>query len=127
MKSLNIKTRLVLLVGSLLILLLAAASFTVVRMRASNASLGSLYNDRVVSLEQLKHVGDAYNDSVDIAHKVAAGSLAAPEGATQLKADQARIARRWKEYANSDLDEQELPLVKQGTPLMPSVAHSTTA
>ena len=118
MKSLNIKTRLVLLVGSLLILLVAAASFTVVRMKASNASLGSLYNDRVVSLEQLKHVGDAYNDAVDIAHKVAAGSLAAPEGAAQLKADQGKIARSWKDYASSDLDEQELPLVRQGTPLM---------
>src|SRR6202000_3445634 len=61
---------------------------------------------------------DAYNDAVDIAHKVAAGSLAAPEGAAQLKADQGKIARRWKDYASSDLDEQELPLVRQGTPLM---------
>ena len=118
MKSLSIKTRLVLLVGSLLILLVAAASFTVFRMKASNAALGSLYNDRVVSLEQLKHVGDAYNDAIDIAHKVAAGSLAAPAAATQLKADQDRIAKRWKDYASSDLDDEEMPLVKQGTPLM---------
>ena len=70
MKSLSIKTRLVLLVGSLLILLIAAASFTIFRMKAGNESLGSLYNDRVVALEQLKHVADAYNEAVDIAHKV---------------------------------------------------------
>jgi hypothetical protein len=36
MKSLTIKTRLALLVGGLLILLIAAASFTVFRMKASN-------------------------------------------------------------------------------------------
>jgi methyl-accepting chemotaxis protein len=118
MKSLSIKTRLLVLVGSLLILLVAAASFTVFRMKASNASLGSLYNDRVVALEQLKHLGDAYNDAVDIAHKVAAGSLAVPAGTTRLKDDQAKIARHWQEYASSDLDEQELPLVKQGVSLM---------
>ena len=56
MKSLSIKTRLALLVGSLLILLIAAAGFTVVRMKASNESLGSLYNERVTALELLKHV-----------------------------------------------------------------------
>ena len=118
MKSLSIKTRLVLLVGSLLILLIAAASFTLFRMQASNESLGSLYNDRVVALEQLKHVADAYNDAVDIAHKVGSGSLAGSAGAAQVKAAQARIAQRWKDYASSSLDEQELPLVKQALPLM---------
>jgi len=57
--------------GGLLNLLATAAGFTVFRMKASNESLGSLYNDRVMSLEQLKHAGDAYNEVVDIAHKVA--------------------------------------------------------
>ncbi len=118
MKSLSIKTRLILLVGSLLILLIAAASFTVFRMKASNESLGSLYNERVVALEQLKHVADGYNDAVDIAHKVGAGSLAGPAGAAQVKAAQAKIAQRWKEYASSNLDDEELPLVRQAGPLM---------
>ena len=118
MKSLSIKTRLALLVGSLLILLVAAAGFTVSRMKAGNESLGSLYNDRVVSLEQLKHTGDAYNEVVDIAHKVGSGALAGPAGATQLKAAQAKIARRWKDYLATDLDGEELPLIKQATPLM---------
>ena len=117
MKSLSIKTRLVLLVGSLLILLLAAAAFTVFRMKASNESLGSLYNDRVMSLEQLKTAGDAYNHIVDIAHKVGSGSLTGSAGATQVRAAKARGDERWKAYASSSLDEQELPLVKQATPL----------
>ena len=118
MKSLRIKTRLLLLVGSLLILLVIAAGFVVLRMKASNASLGSLYNDRVVALEQLKHVGDGYNDVVDIAHKVGAGSLTASAAATQVKAAQARLGDSWKAYAASDLDDQERPLVAQATPLM---------
>ena len=118
MQSLTIKTRLILLVGSLLVLLVAAAGFTVVRMKASNESLGSLYNERVAALELLKHVGDGYNEAVDVAHKVGAGSLAAPAGAAEVKAAQARIAARWKDYASSSLDDEELPLVKQAAPLM---------
>jgi methyl-accepting chemotaxis protein len=119
MKSLSIQTRLVLLVGSLLLLLVAAASFTVFRMKASNESLGSLYNDRVVALEQLKSVADAYgNDVVDTAHKAGSGSLPGSAGAARVKAAQITIAKRWKEYLASELDEQELPLVRQATPLM---------
>ena len=119
MKSLSIKTRLVLLVGSLLILLIAAASFTVFRMKASYESLGSLYNDRVVALEQLKHVADEYgNGVVDVAHKVGSGSMTGSAGAARVKAAQAKIARRWKDYLATELDDQELPLVKQAAPLM---------
>ena len=97
---------------------MAAASFTLLRMKASNESLGSLYNDRVMSLEQLKHVADGYNDAVDIAHKVGAGSLTGAAGAAQVKAAQAKIAQRWKDYASSSLDDEEVPLVKQASPLM---------
>ena len=118
MKSLSIKTRLALLVGSLLILLIVAASFTVFRMKASNESLGSLYNDRVTALEQLKHVGDGYSDMVDIAHKVGSGALASAAGATQLRTAQARAATRWKEYLATELDAEEVPLTRQAAPLV---------
>ena len=119
MKSLSLKTRLLLLVGSLLVLLLVAASALVLRMKASNESLGSLYNDRVVALEQLKSVADAYGNGVlDVAHKVVDGSLPAATGSTQVKAAQAAIARRWKDYVATDLDAEERPLVAQAAPLM---------
>jgi methyl-accepting chemotaxis protein len=118
MKHLSIKTRLVLLVSSLLILLVAAAGFTVSRMKAGNESLASLYNDRVASLELLKHTADGYNEAVDVAHKVAAGTLATPAGVAQVKAAQDKIAQRWKDYSSSSLDAQELPLVRQAEPLM---------
>jgi len=118
MKSLSIKTRLLLLVGSLLVLLVVAASFLVFRMKASNASLGSLYNDRVMSVELLKHVDDGYNEVVDIAHKVGAAAMAPAAGATQAKAARDKAARSWKAYLATPLDDQERPLIGQLTPLM---------
>ena len=121
MKSLSIKIRLVLLVGSLLLLLVVAAAFLVYRMKASNESLGSLYNDRVTALELLKHTGDGYNDIVDIAHKVGAGSLTASAGATVVKEARDKAARPWKAYLSTELDAQELPLTAKARPL---VAHA---
>jgi len=118
MKSLTIKTRLLLLVGSLLALLVIAASFLVFRMNASNVSLGSLYNDRVISLEQLKHASDAYNDIVDIAHKAAGGSLAPAAASTQVKAALAKGGARWKDYLATELDEQERTLAQQASALI---------
>ena len=118
MKNLSIKTRLVLLVGSLLILLVGAAASTVLRMKASNESLGALYNDRVMSVELLKHVDDGYNQIVDIAHKVGSASLTPAAGAAQAREAQAKAAQRWQAYLATPLDEQEQVLVTQVKPLM---------
>ena len=118
MKSLTIKTRLLLLVGTLLCLLILAASALVLRMKASNESLGSLYEDRVVALEQLKRMDDGYNSIIDIAHKVGGASMASNVGAAQVRQAQAKAAKAWKDYTASTLDAQETPLVQHATPLM---------
>ena len=118
MSRLTIKTRLLLLVGSLLILFVAAAGVVVLRMKADNASLGELYNDRVVSIERLKHVGDGYNDIVDIAHKVGSAQMTAAVGAAQVKAAQAKSAGNWKAYLATDIDAGERALIARATPLM---------
>ncbi len=119
LKSLRIQTRLLLLVGSLLALFVLACAFGLVRMKADNDSLGSLYNDRVGSLEQLKGVADAYgNGFVDTAHKVANGALSAQAGLAVVRSSQATIAKQWKDYADSFLDDEERPLAAQARPLM---------
>jgi methyl-accepting chemotaxis protein len=126
MIRLSIKTRLLLLVGSLLFLFVAAAGFGVLRMKAGNESLGSLYNERVVSTERLKHVGDGYNEIVDIAHKVGAAQMTAAVGAAQVKAAQAKAADNWKAYLATTIDDDERPLVGQASPLM-AKADAVTA
>ena len=118
MKSLTIKTRLLLLVGSLLILLVVAAAALVLRMKAGNESLGSLYEDRVVSLEHLKRVDDGYNAVVDIAHKVGGASMAANVGAAQVREAMAKAGKSWKDYLSTPLDEHEAPLAQHAAPLM---------
>ena len=118
MKSLSIKTRLAVLVGSLLLLLMAAASFTVIRMKASNESLAMLYEDRVTALELLKHVDDGYNEIVDVAHKVGSASLTPSAGAARVTQARGKASRSWKAYLATSLDGQEQVLIKQVAPLM---------
>ena len=118
MKSLSIKTRLAVLVGSLLLLLMVAASFTVIRMKASNESLAMLYEDRVTALELLKHVDDGYNEIVDVAHKVGSASLTPSAGAARVTQARAKASRSWKAYLATSLDDQERVLIKQVAPLM---------
>ncbi|HEX7640130.1 MAG TPA: methyl-accepting chemotaxis protein, partial [Burkholderiaceae bacterium] len=113
MKNLSLKSRLVLLVGSLMALLVFSATFAVLRMRAGNESLGSLYQDRVVSTEQLKRVSDAYNAIVHAANKAADGALTPAAAAAKVRGAQAAIAENWRAYAGSDLDADERPLVQR--------------
>ena len=119
MKDLSIKTRLLGLVAVLLALLVMSAGTTVYRLSQSNAALGTVYNDRVVPLKQLKSVSDGYGSGVvDTAAKVAAGTLPPADGLTALRAARATLAREWKAYLATYLNADETTLVAQAGPLM---------
>ena len=119
MKDLSIKSRLMALVAALLVLLILSSGSGLLRLKASNAVLETVYSDRVVPLRQLKSVADGYSVGVvDTAAKVAAGSLASTDGLKALKAAQATIAREWQAYLATYLNPEEMALVAQGRPLM---------
>lgn len=81
MNRLSIKGRLVLMVVVLLILLVASALYGIGNSRQASATLGALYNDRVVPLQQLKDVADGYAVGiVDAAHKTRDGAFSAADG-----------------------------------------------
>ncbi len=119
MNSLNIKARLWLLVGALLALLVLAAWQTVHHVRAASATLATLYNDRVVPLQQLKTIADAYAVGVvDAAHKVRDGAFSAEQGHKAVVEARAVAAKEWKAYIATELVAQEKTLIEKGTPLL---------
>jgi methyl-accepting chemotaxis protein len=119
MNNYSIKKRLALLVAALLALLIWSAFSTVSHVRDANATLGHLYNDRVVPLKQLKEVSDGYAVGiVDAAHKVRDGAFSAEAGAKAIAAARQRIEAAWKAYVNTELNEQERALIDKGTPLL---------
>src|ERR1700704_2298252 len=99
MKNISIKSRLFLLVGLLLALLIGVSAASVLRLRSSNAVLETVYNDRVVPLKQLKAVSDGYGSTVvDTAHKVRDGALSPEQGIKAVEEARVRIAKEWKGY-----------------------------
>jgi methyl-accepting chemotaxis protein len=126
MERLSIKTRLAALVGVLLALLVLSASATIHRLSVSNKQLGSVYNDRVVPLQQLKDVADGYSiGTVDTAHKVRDGVIKPDEGLKALAQARASIEKNWKAYIATELVDEEKRLIALTEPAM-KVADAAT-
>ncbi|RKE39429.1 methyl-accepting chemotaxis protein/methyl-accepting chemotaxis protein-1 (serine sensor receptor) [Paraburkholderia sp. BL23I1N1] len=119
MNKISIRTRLVLLVAALLALLTTASGFAVLRLSQANASIETIYNDRVVSLGQLKGVsdGNAVN-IIETAQKVRDGIIPAAEGIKRITDARSRIGRDWRNYSATYLTNREKQLVSEATPLM---------
>jgi methyl-accepting chemotaxis protein len=119
MNKLSIKARLAALVGVLLTLLLISAGSTIYRMSESNKVLGSVYNDRVVPLKQLKEVADGYFiGMVDTAHKTRDGLMKPAEGLKALADARVVIDKHWKAYIATELVEEEKKLIAVIEPAM---------
>jgi len=119
MKDLSIKTRLLALVGTLLALLIVSSISGIARLKGSNDSLATVYNDRVIPLRQLKAVSDGYgNGIVDTAVKVGVGAMTPADGLQSLHAARTTIAREWQAYLATYLIPEEVTLAAQAAPLM---------
>jgi len=115
----SIKIRLTLLVSVLLALAVIVAALGLLRLKAANASIETIYNDRVVCLGQLKAVADSYAvNIVDTAHKARDGTLTPTEAIQSIAAAQTRIGKTWSTYRATELVNREKRLVAGEEPLM---------
>jgi methyl-accepting chemotaxis protein len=123
MKNLTIKTRLFLLVGLLMALLIASVVSTIVHLRKSNAVLETVYNDRIVPLRQLMAVAAGFGvNVVDTAHKVRDGAMSADEGVKSVIKARQTIDTQWTDYTATFLEPEEKALVAKAEPLL-KAAH----
>ncbi|RZI82156.1 MAG: HAMP domain-containing protein [Rubrivivax sp.] len=119
MDKLSIKTRLLGLVAVLLALLAVSAASSVYRLQQSNAVLASVYNDRVVPLQQLKEVADGYSVGlVDTAHKTRDGLMKPAEALKALQASHLLIQKTWAAYLATFLIDEEKRLIAEAVPAM---------
>jgi len=83
-------------------------------MRASNQGLETVYNDRVVPLQQLKTIADAYAVSIiDAVNKTNAGLMPVDETLGALRGASASIKKQWDAYMATDLTPEEAKLSSQ--------------
>ncbi len=77
-------------------------------MNAMTESMKSIYDDRVVPLQQLKLVSDAYAVSiVDTTHKLHADKLDWQQAATSIEGAKRTISNQWSAYLSTELTPQE--------------------
>ncbi|WP_374337290.1 methyl-accepting chemotaxis protein [Leeia sp.] len=115
----HIASRLYLLGGCLLLLIVLTGLISLYNMRAINQDFASTYNDRVVPLKQLKVVADMYAvNIVDTTHKLRNGNLNATAAQQSIETARATIAKEWQAYRSTYLTPDEARLASEADTLM---------
>jgi len=118
-KEMKVGTRLYLLIGFMSVLLFAIGALGLKTAKDADASLDTVYKDRVVPLEQLKSIADMYAvNIVDTSHKVRNGNLNWTEGLKNVDLAMKTVNEKWKAYLATTLVAEEKKLVDEISPLM---------
>lgn len=84
-----------------------------------NRQIGTIYDDRVVPLQQLKTVSDQYAITIiDTLHKTNGKSLTLSEALKQIKTAKTTIKHNWAAYLETDLTPEEQQLANQAKTLL---------
>lgn len=111
--TLKVSTRLYLVVALLALVVAVASALGFRSAQGANEALRTVYEDRVVPLEQLKAVSDAYAVSiVDASHKVQSGILGWDAALRDVEAASRTLHARWKAYLATYLTPEERGLVQ---------------
>ena len=119
LQNLKIGPRLALSFLLPVVLLLVSGVIGIQSLGSVNAGLTTVYNDRVVPLQQLKVIADAYAVNViDAANKANGGIFTAEETLKAVQAAQSDIQREWAAYMATSLTPEEARLAEQAKGLM---------
>ncbi len=119
MKQFTIAQLLYSLVGFLLVLLVAVALLGLNTAKIANNGLETVYNDRVVPLEQLKIISDMYAvNIVDNSHKTRNGNIRWEVAYNNVAQAIKIITQTWKSYLATNLVPDEQQLIGELNPLL---------
>jgi methyl-accepting chemotaxis protein len=93
----------------------------------TNEAVKTMYQDRVIPLQQLKVVADMYAvNIVDTSHKVRNGNLSWVQGEENVKVALENVDKQWKAYTATYLVPDEKRLVGEAEPLFAKANEATT-
>lgn len=115
----SIRIKLLVALSSLSFLLVAAVAAGWLSTGSLQRSLTTTYEDRVVPLRDLKTVADLYAVSiVDLSHKVRDGAMTWEQATAAVDEARQGIARHWRAYSQTRMDERERTLAEEAEALM---------
>jgi len=118
MKNLKISTKLTIMVTILAIIIGALSLLSITNLATVQAGVETMYADRVIPLEQLKNVSDAYAVYViDAMHKEEAGALSISQALSEMDKAKRIIDENWTAYLATEIDGEELRLANEAKSL----------
>jgi len=118
MKNLKIRTKLTLLVSALLVIISFVGIKGIMDLKKADAFLETMYKDRVIPLEQLKNVSDAYAvQIVDVTHKAYHGIITFEQAEKELKEATKIVSENWKAFEGSLIEGKEKELMQEAIAL----------
>ncbi len=119
MKGLTIKVRLALTIGLLCAALVAMGGGSVAALRGTVHGLEVVYSQRVVPLNQIKAISDAYAVNIALAgHDVRDGNLTFETGVGAIDAARDIVREKWRAFVARPLGSEERALVREIGPAM---------
>ncbi|MBI2746195.1 MAG: MCP four helix bundle domain-containing protein [Burkholderiales bacterium] len=122
LRNMKIASRLAIGFAILVAMVTLMAGFGFLKVKSTNQSISTIYDDRVLPLKLLKGVADAYAvGMVNATNKVSAGVVDAKAGVKLVSEALTQAADQWKAYTGASLTEEEKRGVAQTADLMTKV------
>ncbi|WP_431478911.1 methyl-accepting chemotaxis protein [Massilia eburnea] len=114
LNNLTIKTRLVAVLAILCVTMTIIGAAGITSLSNSNASLQTVYEDRLVALGQLQEVIRTINrNQLTIAKAVSDDPAKLPEAVKAVEEARSKVSKVWQEYAMTKLTPEEKVLVER--------------
>ncbi len=122
-KNLSIRAKLWLLVASLLVLTLATSITLMLELNSANQRMASIYNNRVMPMQQLKLIADAYGIKlVETTNKVYNQQILAESGKDTLTQVRNDAQAAWNAYMQNQLTAEEKALADRVNTLLEAIS-----
>ncbi len=122
-KNLSIRAKLWLLVASLLVLTLATSITLMLELNSANQRMASIYNNRVMPMQQLKLIADAYGIKlVETTNKVYNQQILAESGKDTLTQARNDAQAAWNAYMQTQLTAEEKALADRVNTLLKAIS-----
>ena len=114
LNNLKTKLKLLILVFISLVALIVLGVMGILQLQKVNKGLETVYNDRVVPLEQLKIIADEYAvNIVDTTHQTRNGNFSFEKCIINIDTAMGNIHKQWNSYTSTKLTKDEASLVAQ--------------
>jgi len=118
MKNIKISVKLIILTLILSGLIAFVGIMGIENLKTVNAGMETMYVDRVIALDQLKNISDAYAVLiVDVAHKARNGNITWKKAIREIDRAEKIIDENWDAYIITKIEGEELRLVKEAIKL----------